>query len=243
MNLKRILSIVILGFIAFFFLFKFVVSHSTSETLHVEGNTRRARSIDPNRQHSLYAYQDTKDYRVIAENNLFRPLGWKKEVVRKVVLPAPKPKIEPNPVVETPPPPPTYTLVLTGLVQSSAEWVAIFEDKKRDEGVFLRQGENLKDTLVNEIVPERITLARGDVKIQLALGESIEYGTDGQLLFGTVTTVKKSGSSSGASSSMSPEAQTTRTANPSPEAQTTRTANPQGLIERMRARRKKELER
>ena len=57
--------------------------------------------------------------------------------------------------------------------------------------MFLRRGEALKDTTVQGITPSYITLARGQMAVQLALGERIEYGTDGRVIFGTVTRQQK----------------------------------------------------
>ena len=57
--------------------------------------------------------------------------------------------------------------------------------------MFLRRGEALKDTTVQEIYPNHITLARGEMAVQLALGERIECGTDGRVIFGTVTRQQK----------------------------------------------------
>lgn len=53
-------------------------------------------------------------------------------------------------------------------------------------GVFLRSGETLKDTRIREIAPGHITLTRGDMAVNLALGERIEYGTDGRVIFGKI---------------------------------------------------------
>jgi len=125
------------------------------------------------------------EYQVIVENNLFRPLGWQKEVIKE---PMPMPKTE-TVIVETPQerPAPTYNLTLTGIAQSGSDWIAILEDSNRKEGYFLHPGEKLKDSLVSEIFAGHIILVQGDAKAQLSLGESIKYDTNGHIILNTVT--------------------------------------------------------
>ena len=133
-------------------------------------------------------YRDLPGYEVIVENNLFRPLGWKKEV---------KPPRKSNstvtlePKVSAPPAnPPTYTLILTGIAKNGSEWIAVVENRKEDNAAFLRRGDMLKDALVKEIISEYITLSRGNMTVQLALGESIEYGAHGRLRLEAAGTAK-----------------------------------------------------
>lgn len=123
------------------------------------------------------------EYQVIVENNLFRPLGWQKEVLKEI-----PPQTETVVVVEIPQerPAPTYNLTLTGIAQSGSEWIAILEDSNRKEGYFLHPGEKLKDSLVSEIFAGHIILVQGDTKAQFSLGESIQYDMSGQLLLNTV---------------------------------------------------------
>ena len=225
MKYTQIAGIAILAMLALFVLLKFVQSQSTSEPLHVEGNTPQSQPAHPNPKATPYTYQETKDYRMIAENNLFRPLGWKKEIPKP---PKPVPKVAPEPIAEMPPPPPTYALVLTGIVQSGSEWIAVVEDSERNEGVFLRQGETLKDAFVNEISPEHITLVHGEMQIQLALGETIEYSEDEQILFDTVATSRESEISGSAGSRVN------RAQPDDPDTQ-------QDLLQRMRERRRRQV--
>ena len=128
-----------------------------------------------------------KDYEIIAENDLFRPLGWKREIQ---ALEKPTSAVAPEPIVEIPSLPPTYTLVLTGIAKSGSDWIAVVEDRKRDEGAFLRRGETLKDVRIQDILSEHIILTRDEMTVQLALGESIEYGEDGRLRFDTAGLTK-----------------------------------------------------
>ena len=133
-----------------------------------------------------------------------------------------------NRLLKYPPPLPTYTLVLTGIAKSGSDWIAVVEDLKRDEGAFLRRGEMLKDVRVQNIMSEHITLTRGEMTVQLALGESIEYGIDERLRFGTAGAVKM------------PELPNKTDALSQTQADSGDDGE-QSLIERMRARRREEL--
>ena len=163
------------------------------------------------------------EYQVIVENNLFRPIGWRKEVVKKT-----RPKTE-TVVLEIPKerPAPTYTLTLTGIAQNGSEWIAILEDRTRKEGYFLHRGEKLKDSLVSEILSEHIILVQGDSKTQFPLGESIQYNTNGQLLLNTIANQSTHPRPSEENSSVALSEKDKGTQ--------------KSLIERMRARRRKEL--
>ena len=128
-------------------------------------------------------HQEPKNYDIIVENNLFRPLGWKRDVdppVERNVTPKPEPDVEASS------PLPTYGLALTGIVKKGTQLLAVLEDQKMKSGIFLRSGEMLKDTRIQEIAPDHITLTRGEMAVKLALGERIEYGTDGRVMFGTI---------------------------------------------------------
>jgi len=120
------------------------------------------------------------EYQVIADNNLFRPLGWKN--------PPPSPQKTENPVVEVhrKRPAPTYNLSLTGIAQNGSSWLAIVEDETKKEAYFLNRGEKLKDSFVEEIFEEHIILVVGDTKTQISLGESIKYDENGQILLNTI---------------------------------------------------------
>lgn len=170
-------------------------------------------------------HRELKDYQVIAESNIFRPLGWKREVQSSEES---TPKVAPEPIVEIPPPPPAYTLVLTGIAKNGSDWIAVVEDQNRSEGAFLRRGETLKDVHIQEIMSEYITLVRDDMTLQLALGESIEYGVDGRLRFDTAGT---------AEISKLPN----ETNAPAETEVDSGDDGEQSLIERMRARRQREL--
>ena len=226
-NLK-IVGIAIVGMFALFVILNLGPSRSPSEPLYIEGNTSEStpapvkfRETAP--KGAFYAYRKTKDYGIIAENNLFRPLGWRRNVPRPAERVA---TVAPDPLIESSPPPPSYALILTGIVESDSEWIAVLEDTRRNEGVFLRRGEELKDAFVSEIFLQHITLARGERRIQLALGERVEYSTGEQILFDTLTNGEIE---SAADTAMSTPANGGKT------------DEQQRLIERMRARRRRQL--
>jgi hypothetical protein len=116
-------------------------------------------------------------------------------------------------------------LTLTGIAQSGSEWIAILEDSNRKEGYFLHPGEKLKDSLVSEILAGHIILVQGDAKAQLSLGESIQYDMSGQLLLNTVANQKPD--------FLNPKSEI-RLPTSGEDAQ-------KSLIERMKAKRQKEL--
>ena len=225
----KLAGVALVAILALTAILNFAQNREPSEPLRVE--MRALQSSHPEqRQNPSKVTQ--RDYQIIAENNLFRPLGWKKEIVKPT---RPAPRFEPEPVIERPaPPPPTYALTLTGIVQSDSQWLAIVEDAKRNEGKFIRQGGVLKDAVLSEIQPEHITLTRGEMTLQLALGESVEYSVGGEILFATVSKTK-------------PQRVETRQASGttgdsvSSEAQVEGTDTQQSIIERMRANRRRSL--
>ena len=163
-------SVTILGFIIYFIMSKMVQSDTVLKSFQLPQKIPASKSLFAQSERAFPLPPELKDYKVIAENNLFRPLGWKREVQLQEES---TPTVVPEPIIEIPPPPPTYTLVLTGIAKSDLDWIAVVEDHKQDEGTFLRRGEMLKDVRVQDIVSEHITLTRGEMTVQLALGESI----------------------------------------------------------------------
>ena len=219
------LGVAILGFTTYFILSQMGQSDTILKSFQPPEKIPSSKLASSQPKRAFPLYPELKDYEVIDENNLFRPLGWKKEIQS---LEEPTPTVIPEPIVEIPPPPPTYTLVLTGIAKNGSDWIAVVEDLKRDEGAFLRRGEMLKDVRVQNIMSEHITLTRGEMTVQLALGESIEYGVDGRLQFDTAGAVKM------------PEFPNKTDALSQTQADSGDDGE-QSLIERMRARRKEEL--
>ena len=221
-----IVSVTILGFIIYFIMSKMVQSDTILKSFQLPQKIPSSKPVFSQSEQAFPLPRVLKDYEIIAENDLFRPLGWKIEIQPPG---EPAPTVTPEPIVEILPPPPTYTLVLTGIAKSGSDWIAVIEDRKRNEGAFLRRGETLKDVHVQDIMSEHITLTRGEMVVQLALGESIEYGVDGRLRFDTAGAVKMS--------ELPSQAETL----PETQADSNRDGE-QSLIERMRARRRKELD-
>ena len=216
-----IVSITILGFIIYFIMSKMVQSDTILKSFQLPQKVHPSKPAFSESERAFPLFPELKDYEVITENDLFRPLGWKREDQSPA---EPTPTVTSEPIVEIPPPPPTYTLVLTGIAKNGSDWIAVVEDRKQNEGAFLRRGETLKDVRVQEIMPEHITLTRDEITVQLALGQSIEYGVDGRLRFDTAGAAKMSA-----------------LLNQSEKPSETQADSEQSLIERMRARRKREL--
>ena len=218
-------SVTILGFIIYFIISQMVQSDAILKSFQLPQKVLSSKPAFSLQERAFSSHRELTDYEVIAENNLFRPLGWKREIQSPE---EPTPTVTPEPIVEIPPPP-TYTLVLTGIAKNGSDWIAVVEDQKRAEGAFLRRGETLKDVRVQAIMSEYITLVRDDTTLQLALGESIEYGVDGRLRFDTTGTAKIS--------------KLPNETNAPRETEVDRGDGSElSLIERMRARRKEELD-
>ena len=221
------MGVAILGFIIYFIISKMAESDTILKSFQLPQKVLSSKPAFSLQERAFSSHRELKDFEIIAENNLFRPLGWKREIRSPE---EPTPTIAPESTAELPtPPPPTYALVLTGLAKSGSDWIAVVEDSKGNEGAFLRRGETLKDVRVQEIMSEYITLVRDDTILQLALGESVEYGVDGRLRFDTagIATMQAVPKEMGAGS------ETEMDSDDSSE---------QSLIERMRARRKEELD-
>lgn len=215
-----------LGFIVYFIIVKMVQSDTVPKSLQPPQRVASVNSTSLQGELTFPLSRELADYAVIAENNLFRPLGWKREDSRPII-----PTVAPEPIAETPPPPPpTYALVLTGIVKNGADWIAVVEDRERNEGIFLRRGETLKDVQVEGIISEYITLTRGEMTVQLALGGSIEYGVDGRVRFHTAGTTKI----------VEPADKTDRSSETGADSEGD--DGEKSLIERMRERRRRELD-
>ncbi len=221
-----IVGVTILGFIIYFIISKMAQSDTILKSFQLPQKIPSSKPLFSQSERAFPLPPELNDYEVIVENDLFRPLGWNKEIQ----LPEePTSTVTPEPIVEIRPPPPTYTLVLTGIAKNGSDWTAVIEDRKQNGGAFFRRGEMLKDVRVQDIMSEHITLTRGEMTVQLVLGESIEYGIDGRLRFDTAGAVKmpelpnKTGALSETQVNSDDDGE-------------------QSLIEQMRARRKKELD-
>lgn len=210
----KILGVAILGAIVCLVILGVVWRNASSVPTQPERRIVLPKSTSSKAEVVFPKNREPKNYDIIVENNLFRPLGWK----RDRGLPAEQ-NLTPKSglTVERPSPIPTYGLALTGIVKKGPHFLAVVEDQEMSVGMFLRRGEMLKDTAVQEIAPNHITLTRGETAVKLALGERIEYGTDGRVIFGTVAKQQEL------------------------EARVDDDGDGQDLIERMRERRRNEL--
>lgn len=173
---------------------------------------------------SIYQKTPFSDYQAIIENNIFRPLGWEK------AKPAPILPVLQRREIPRERPAPTYTLTLTGIAKKGKEQVVLIEDSKAKDGYFLRSGEQLKDYTVSAIESEQIVLAKAGSEIKLALGEKIRYNTSGQII---LSPYEAASSSPAISSSPRLVSDT--------QSQTNNDDEHLSLIERMKLRRRKEL--
>jgi hypothetical protein len=162
------------------------------------------------------------DYQMIVEGNLFRRLGWQKTVEIPSL---------PEPVVQRERPfertrPPSY-LILTGITYLAQEPMALIEDVSRGESYFLKEGDMLKNHVVEAITEENIILVNGNSRITVALGTRTNYNADGELLATAM-----------AEGQMPESIMKESNEEPAPLEENTASLS---IIERMRARRRKEL--
>lgn len=162
------------------------------------------------------------DYQVIIKNDLLKPLGWQETVYTP---PPPEPVVQRG--IKQERRAPTNDLVLTGIVRLGAAPTALVEDASKGEAYFLREGDKLKDYIVEAIGEESITLANESSRIVVALGSKTNYGSNGRVLISEMTDGQTTGDSV--------ESTDEKTAS-SDEG----TAN-MSLIEQMKARRREEL--
>lgn len=161
-------------------------------------------------------------YESIAESNLFRPLGWEKP--NPSPSPPPVPRRRVTELVRQPPPPPARYLTLTGIAQNGSKWLAILEGTGDQEAYFVHQGETLRNATIREITPEHLVLDGNGTERTLALGQSIHQEPSGLLRFEPISH------------------QPALAAETRSETEPTLEENSEmSLLERMRARRRREL--
>ena len=171
---------------------------------------------------SIQLNRPLSDYQLIVEKNLLRPLGWQ----RARETPArPEPVIQREKPYKRPGPP--NHLTLTGITHLSEEPMALIEDVSKGEAYFLREGDRLKNYVVANIEEDNIILVNGASRITAALGTRTYYNSNGGLL-STGSTESQTTGSIMKDSSKQPASSDGDTADMS-------------IIERMRARRRKEL--
>ena len=221
-----VLGVAILGLTTYFIISQMAQGDTVLKSFQLPQKIPSSKPLFSKSERAFPLPPELNDYEVIVENDLFRPLGWQKEIQLPEELTS---TVIPEPIVEILPPPPTYTLVLTGIAKNGSDWIAVVEDRQQNEGAFFRRGEMLKDVHVQDIMSEHITLTRGEKTVQLALGESIEYGIDGRLRFDTTGAAKMSELPNETGTLSETQADSDDDGE-------------QSLIEQMRARRRKELD-
>ena len=161
------------------------------------------------------------DYQVVIENDLLRPLGWQ----RSADTPPREPVIQRERRQEQPRPP--SALILTGITYLGGEPMALVEDVTKGEAYFLKEGDKLKNHVVEAITEDNVTLVNGGSKITAPLGATTYYDADGGLL---ATGQEKSQAAGSFASDLTGESDL-------PKGDTAELS----VIERMRARRRKEM--
>jgi hypothetical protein len=159
---------------------------------------------------------------MIVESNLFRRLGWQKTVE---IPSLPEPVVQRERPYERPKPP-NY-LTLTGITYLAQEPMAIVEDSSKGEAYFVKEGDRLKDHIVETITEENVILVNGNSRVTVALGARTNYNADGELL-----------AAAAAEGQMTVCIMEESNEEPAPLEEDTAGLS---LIERMRARRRKEL--
>ena len=99
------------------------------------GKDTFARRKNPNVNRNKEPNGNADFYRVIVENNLFRPLGWQ------------KPNREPQ-----------YTLIATLIEREGNTARAFLMDRKSNQSYYVAIGEKVGDAIVKDIKPNQVTL-------------------------------------------------------------------------------------
>jgi len=162
------------------------------------------------------------NYQVAIEQDLLKPLGWEKTVAKP---PPSRPAVQRKRPQRRPEP--TNDLVLTGIVNLGEEPIALVEDTSNGKAYFLKKGDKLKDYLVEAITEENIVLANGDSKLTPALGSKAYYDSSGKISMSGVTGEQVGRDSTGGADGETDSSDVA--------------SDNLSLIERLKARRRKEL--
>ncbi len=172
----------------------------------------------------MRSVNELSDCQIIAKKNLFEPLGG-----RRIELPKTQPvvKTEVKESLPQPRPEPMNDIALTGIVHINNEYMALIEDSSKGKSSFLKKGDKLKDYVVESITEKTMTLTNGNSKLTQTLGSKTYYNIHGELL---------------ASGSVNTQISANITEQPSVKSDTSEEEDSNlSLIERMKARRRKEL--
>ncbi len=205
---------------------KYVANHSAekqqSRASQKAKSAEMARSMTLSSFGSMQQDRSLSDYDVIAETNLLKPLGWQKIVA---VPPPPRPIIQRE--IRQRSPEPANDLVFTGIVHLGDAPIALIEDISSGEAYFLKEGDVLKDYVVEAIGEESIILVNGNSRLMPDLGSKTYYSSSGQILASGVIDDQTTGDLA-KSTDTEPASLDKNLANLS-------------MIERMRAKRREEL--
>jgi hypothetical protein len=202
---------------------KYVLSYSNGKQESVAANkVQSAKPVITPLPNIAQLGGSFSDYQMIVEGNLFRRLGWQKTVE---IPSLPEPVVQRERTYERPKPP-NY-LTLTGITYLAQEPMALIEDVSRGEAYFVKEGDRLKDHVVENITEENMILVNGNSRITVALGTRTSYNSDGELLAAAV-----------AEGQMTASIMEESNEKPAPLEEDTAGLS---LIERMRERRRKEL--
>jgi len=168
-------------------------------------------------------HRSLSDYQIIVQKDLFDPLGGQRALT-VATIPQQTSQVEKKQA----PLDPLYKLTFTGVVQLESEDSAIVEDFSKNKAYYLKKGDKLKDYTVESITEENIVLNNGNSKFTTPIGSAFYYNTSGQ-----ISTSEPLNNQIVAKTSDS-KTEETASINSS-------SAN-LSLIEQMKARRKKELE-
>jgi hypothetical protein len=203
---------------------KYILNNNSSDVTinnNSVGNTKTAKSTPSS---YLQPTKSLLDYQVIIGNDLFSPLGGQKTIV---VASPPKQAIQ----IEKPqaPPEPLYKLAFTGIVNLGSEYTALVEDSSKNDAYFLRKGDKLKDYVVESITDGSVILSNGNSRFTYPVGSVAYYNSKGWL-----STSEPRNNQVVALSSSESKAEEPVSVN--------RDSAELSIIEKMKARRKKELE-
>ncbi|MBD3184624.1 hypothetical protein GF312_20255 [Candidatus Poribacteria bacterium] len=165
-------------------------------------------------------YRDMEEYQVVTDQDLLMPLGWEKS------QPKPEPEKEPKTFIREitrEEPKPNKSLILTGITKLDGELMVLMEDLSDNKAYYLKQGDGLKNYMVDEITQDKVILTNGKSEIIAHLGSRTTYNSDGVLL--------------ASASSYEFEPSSAKTESETSVDDDTKLS----IIERMKARRRKEL--
>jgi len=127
------------------------------------------------------------------------------------------------------PPEPLNKLAFTGIVYLESEYIALVEDSSKKDAYFLKKGDKLRDYTVENITDGSVILSNGDSKLTYPVGSAAYYNSKGWV-----------------SAPTGPINNQVAVSSPDSKAEESVSANKDSaelsLIEKMKARRKKELE-